>query len=144
MGQYIRHAIVDLDEIVSHVKFFWGSKDSKASLGCGYEVGVTSLRLKTFARASEGKKGIHCKACGLRAEYFAVESFSRSVYPSHHVNLYGKRNETEVLFTMDHILPRARGGKDNLNNAQVMCQPCNSRKGSCSDRKFKLETREQK
>jgi hypothetical protein len=144
MGQYTRHAIVDMDEVIAHINFFWGARREKVKLHCGYEVGVTSLRMKTFAQASTSKKGIHCKACGLKAQYFAVESFTGSILPSTHVNLYGTVKEVEVLFTQDHVLPKSRGGKDNLNNSQVMCQPCNSRKGARSDRKFKQEVRQSK
>jgi hypothetical protein len=141
MGQYIRHATTTIEEVISKVRFYWGGRRAKAVLESGHEVGVASLRLKTFAVASTSKKGIHCKACGLRAEYFAVESFSGSEIQSYHVNLYAMKDNNEVLFTQDHVLPKSRGGKDNLNNSQVMCQPCNSRKGSRSDRKFKLEMR---
>lgn len=31
--------------------------------------------------------------------------------------------------TLDHILPRARGGPDSSDNAVWVCQPCNSAKG---------------
>jgi hypothetical protein len=142
MGQYIRHATASLDEVIGHIQFFWGAKRARTVLQSGHEVGVSSLRLQTFARASTSKKGIHCKACGIRAQFFAVESFTGSLLPSTHVNLYGVKDGVEVLFTHDHVLPKARGGKDNLNNSQVMCQPCNSRKGSRSDRKFKQEMRQ--
>ena len=33
-------------------------------------------------------------------------------------------------FTVDHILPHAKGGRTQLNNAQLMCRSCNSRKGA--------------
>jgi 5-methylcytosine-specific restriction enzyme A len=32
--------------------------------------------------------------------------------------------------TVDHILPRARGGTDALDNLQAMCGPCNYAKGA--------------
>jgi len=35
-----------------------------------------------------------------------------------------------VLMTIDHILPKSRGGGNNINNYQPMCQPCNSKKGN--------------
>ena len=142
MGQYIRHAKVEIDEVLPHIKFFWGARREKAILQCGYAVGVTSLRMKLFYQQSSSKSGIHCKACGLKAQFFAVEGIARSIDQSPHANLYGMHGNTEVLFTKDHVIPRARGGKDNLNNLQVMCQPCNTGKGMRSDRKFKQEVRQ--
>jgi hypothetical protein len=32
--------------------------------------------------------------------------------------------------TVDHVVPRARGGSDNLENLAVACRRCNSRKGA--------------
>ncbi len=45
----------------------------------------------------------------------------------------------EILYseaTVDHIVPKARGGKDELINPLVLCNPCNSelkRDGSLED-----------
>jgi 5-methylcytosine-specific restriction endonuclease McrA len=30
--------------------------------------------------------------------------------------------------TIDHILPRSKGGKDTLENLQPMCSSCNAKK----------------
>jgi len=32
--------------------------------------------------------------------------------------------------TLDHIRPKSKGGTDDEDNLQTMCQPCNCRKGS--------------
>jgi hypothetical protein len=31
---------------------------------------------------------------------------------------------------VDHVVPRVKGGLDNLDNLVLSCSPCNSRKGS--------------
>lgn len=36
--------------------------------------------------------------------------------------------------TLDHIIPQALGGKDTMNNLQLLCQTCNSSKGKQVDR----------
>lgn len=37
---------------------------------------------------------------------------------------------TWANFTIDHKFPYAKGGKASLKNAQLMCRPCNSKKGA--------------
>lgn len=49
--------------------------------------------------------------------------------------------------TIDHIFPKAYGGKNNVDNLQTLCQHCNSKKGmfDFSDyRLIKLDQRKQK
>ncbi|MGO4550480.1 DUF262 domain-containing protein [Lysobacter sp. 2RAF19] len=33
-------------------------------------------------------------------------------------------------FTIDHVKPHSKGGRSTLRNADLMCRPCNSRKGN--------------
>jgi len=42
--------------------------------------------------------------------------------------------EADVL-TVDHIVPKAKGGKSTFDNCVAACKPCNNRKGhkSCSE-----------
>lgn len=45
-------------------------------------------------------------------------------------DLLMKTNDEERLATIDHVVPRAKGGLDDPSNYVVACLPCNQRKGS--------------
>lgn len=40
------------------------------------------------------------------------------------------RCETDIKLTLDHVLPLNKGGKNIIENAQPLCQSCNSSKGT--------------
>lgn len=52
----------------------------------------------------------------------------------------GKRPGTEEL-TIDHVLPRARGGVSSWTNCVLACLPCNARKGDKTLREAALTLR---
>jgi 5-methylcytosine-specific restriction endonuclease McrA len=35
-----------------------------------------------------------------------------------------------ILMTVDHRIPKSKGGSDDLSNLQTMCHSCNHKKGS--------------
>lgn len=39
---------------------------------------------------------------------------------------------------IDHIVPVIKGGKDEMDNLQILCQPCNVRKGTRENDQFML------
>lgn len=127
MNQYIRYAVAPLDAIIPEIKANWDKAVPRMTYG-DWSFNIYSLRLRTFCRAAY-QNLLECSCCKLKAEYFAVEGFkTNNDNNSVHVNLYGRRNGEEVLFTHDHTLARALGGADNLSNTSVMCSFCNSKK----------------
>lgn len=80
--------------------------------------------------------GTDCVSCGLKGEYFWLETFnvkkskSGAYYKNKwHFNLYGIGTDgCEMQLTKDHIIPRAAGGADSLDNYQPMCERCNEKK----------------
>ena len=44
--------------------------------------------------------------------------------------------------TLDHIRPKARGGKDHKSNVQILCKACNGLKADKSQRRFVADLEE--
>lgn len=90
------------------------------------EIYLLSDRYLTFFT-----KGYECPCCGLKATHFALEKSGKA--KRYHLNLYGSFEGKEILFTKDHIVPKSKGGKDELSNYQTMCLKCNGMKGASVD-----------
>lgn len=43
--------------------------------------------------------------------------------------------------TLDHLVPKSKGGTNRLTNLGLACATCNSRKGSMSEQEFMREPR---
>ncbi|HET8688422.1 MAG TPA: HNH endonuclease [Methanosarcina sp.] len=88
-------------------------------------VGLQSNRLKTFL------KGTKCVHCGLEGHYFSVEKQNKG--SRWHLNLYHEGKDGRLtMMTSDHIIARAVGGVNGLDNRQPMCKPCNQTKAHYS------------
>lgn len=115
----IEYGRYTLEEIFTHM----AAGKRRAMLHDGEQVKLSSDRLVLFFT-----KGVECAECGLRANMFVRETHDQAVTP--HLNLYYVDGDDKVLFTKDHIVPKALGGSNSLENYQTMCAPCNGKKGS--------------
>ncbi len=56
--------------------------------------------------------------------------------------MYCGRRRAFTDLEIDHKIPVDRGGSDNPRNLQILCPPCNKRKGNQTDREFRRRYRE--
>jgi hypothetical protein len=106
-----------ISEILDNIGFYEGSR-----ILSKFNVNITP-RLLTFK-----VDGIKCHHCGLEGSFFALERFEKDGSP--HLNLYATKDGKEVLMTSDHIIPKSKGGINNVSNRQCLCEKCNNKKGS--------------
>lgn len=122
----IRKSTYSIDEVYHKVKDILFEKDRRLAKVDfdGDLIKGNSQRYQTFFT-----KGCKCAVCGIEGKYFAKEKFAdQSTY---HLNLYAvDDNGDEILMTKDHILPRSKGGIDDISNYQTMCKLCNEAKGN--------------
>ena len=124
-----RKEIISLEDVFPHVQM--GKRKIQKEIK-GDKIKITSIRLNVFKNSN-----LVCPICGVQASYFAKEKNIND--KNYHLNLYGIYNNQEILFTRDHILPRSLGGKDTLENQQIMCEPCNMLKGNRNISNEKLQ-----
>jgi 5-methylcytosine-specific restriction endonuclease McrA len=66
-----------------------------------------------------------CPWCSLRADQNWTSKWSAP-----HLNLfYRDMQDRMTMLTFDHIIPKARGGADTVENGQTLCIKCNQKKG---------------
>jgi len=102
------------------------TEDRERSNLDGDLVRLSSFRLRVFKDL-----GVTCQDCGLQGSFFAKERHTPN--EPYHLNLYALEETTgeEVLITHDHIIPLSKGGKKTyMGNIQVLCFPCNLKKGA--------------
>lgn len=92
-------------------------------------ISVNSVRLYTYKI-----HGVKCKFCGLEGTFFAKERQKSKTGNPHgkwHLNLYAiDENNYEIMITSDHIIPKSKGGSEQIENRQPLCMKCNLKKGN--------------
>ena len=86
-------------------------------------IGVGSKKLLVF------KKSLVCAECGRIGTVFYLQENEKG---RRILNLFSL-TDIEVMMTVDHIIPKSKGGKNDMNNLRTMCFPCNVRRGNKID-----------
>lgn len=83
-------------------------------------------------------KGLECSCCGLKANslIFIQEKDGNILIRLGWHQLHGHRKRKIILFNIDHIIPKKKGGTDGLWNTRPCCEKCNNEKG---DKTMELE-----
>lgn len=106
---------MNIPQILGHQYTFHSLLDL-ASLHSKY---ASHRRLRVFHH-----KGLKCvnESCSKEGKFLIKAKNKAGGY---HVDIYTAEFE---LMTIDHILPKSKGGKNDLDNLQPMCSSCNSKK----------------
>jgi len=91
--------------------------------GKTYNFVTNSLRLRCFKT-----KGTICLRCGLKATSWMLYRGNHSNLA--HLALVAETNNGLIQITIDHIIPKSKGGGNSLLNVQPYCSKCNCLKGS--------------
>lgn len=98
----------------------------------GEMIKANSQRLQLFYT-----KGFKCVQCGTEGKFFIMvknRSNKGQLDNYYHLELVGITPSGQyIIMTKDHILPKAKGGKDILENYQTMCFHCNVAKADNSE-----------
>ena len=106
-----------LSEVLPHIgkvehKFWIPEKNRLVSVRH-----LSNTRMNLIARTQQ------CAACLITGNHFWLET--SGCFPIH-FNLYAPNiHGYPTLMTMDHILPKSKGGKATPDNVQLLCERCN-------------------
>ena len=80
-------------------------------------------RVKTLKLDEQAKEGLFRRF----SELYKYGGFKCAYCDEQMVLKWG---DTELAFTIDHVLARVHGGSDSIHNLTFACQSCNSMKGN--------------
>jgi len=74
--------------------------------------------------------GTACLFCGLQATHLSWDKHLATDKKPHPNLWHIKASGQKIMMTVDHIIPRARGGSNHTDNLMPLCEKCNSKKGT--------------
>ena len=90
-----------------------------------FDISLLNTRFSTHKRLRVfHNHGTRCAmpACGKEGVYLIK---AKNTDGGFHIDLYTDEFE---LMTIDHIMPKSKGGTNSLENLQPMCHSCNTKK----------------
>ena len=130
-SDYTRRGFYGLKRVIKRLKREKGKK-KYFYMGKNIRLKTSTQKNNVFVSNYEKNNGkCKCDICGIEAKYFALEKSPDNTSNIYHFNLYTVHPKTkqELYFNIDHIKPRAKGGANTLDNMQLTCETCNSKKG---------------
>lgn len=125
------YTIEEIFFAIDEAKVFWELNGTGIPF---YFDGDTGLKFNSLRMANFRQHGIQCASCGIKGSIFRKERINKNC--KWHLALYAKKDGQLIEMTIDHIMPRSRGGSNTLKNVQTMCGPCNVSKGSILPKNF--------
>jgi len=74
------------------------------------------------------KSKCRCVKCGRVGSMMSMDTDVHASRITFHFNLYCIERGRAILMTKDHIMPKSKGGRNQMKNYQTMCEYCNRRK----------------
>ncbi len=119
------NGLIRLENFTITEVFEWIENNPKRIYWETRNYNINTRRAKVFH-----KKGLICVNCGVEGMFFALEKDKGGGI---HLDLYGLIDEEEVLITIDHIVPKSKGGVNKIINFQTMCKLCNEQKADSDE-----------